>query len=548
MYLQKYREEKRRLERELRALQAQEHVLAEMMNTIYSYQVILDLETGQYKIHLGKRLETHGEDIFHVTGDYATDYERKRQLICPEFREEYDDLASLKALRRVGDQLDYVRTLEYACQVGDIREWHELTVIISKDVDDRSVANILSREITEHRIQEEMKAELAVAKLANEAKSSFLSNMSHDIRTPINGIIGMIEIAKRYSYDRDRVGDCIHKMETSAQYLKTLVNDILDLNKYESGKVELLAESFDILQMLEETRDMLMVQSQNAAVALKVSLEPIPHSSVKGSMLHVRQILMNLIGNAIKYNRNGGQIWVRVDELDMQDSIARYQFEVKDNGIGMTEEFQSHMFDSFAQESAGARSEQKGTGLGLAIVKMLVELMGGEIQVDSTKNVGTTFRVILPFEVDDRKATEIDVTKEEDEKREGLFNTRVLLVEDNSLNMEIARVLLEDEGCIVDTAENGEVGVKLFEASEIDSYDIVLMDIRMPVMDGLEATRVIRALNREDATRVPIFALTANAFMEDMEECFAAGMNEHIIKPLDIGVLMDKIRSYTQKS
>jgi len=393
----------------------------------------------------------------------------------------------------------------------------------------------------EMKLNEQLQATADEARRANAAKTDFLRRMSHDIRTPINGIRGMVEIADHFPADMEKQADCRKKIWQASDFLLDLVNNVLDMNKLESGELKPEKVPFSLQEVSHEVHTILQPQAEEHGLSLSSSGVDLKHSRLVGSPLYLRQILINLGGNAVKYNRPGGSVKVGVKELSADETDARYLFTVEDTGLGMSEEFQQRLFEPFAQENIAARSTYTGTGLGLAITKELVEKMGGSIRFESKQGVGTRFEVELPFQLDKTPAPEQKKISPEECSLKGM---RALLVEDNELNREIARFILENEGTVVDEAENGKEAVDKFAASQPDFYEVILMDIMMPVMNGLDAARAIRALNRPDAASVPIFAMTANAFSDDIAASRAAGMNEHLAKPLDSAKLVEKLRLY----
>ncbi len=382
------------------------------------------------------------------------------------------------------------------------------------------------------------------AERANQAKSDFLSRMSHDIRTPINGIWGMLEIIRKNRDDQARVDDCLGKIGTASGYLLALINDVLDMSKLESGEMTLAHQPFDMEKLLRECADVIAPMAVESGIRLSHDLDRrLPHPRVVGSPLHLRQILMNLASNAVKYNKPGGSVECRVEETGASDDAVTYRFTISDTGIGMDQEYLKHLFEPFSQENPAARSKFGGTGLGLAIVKKIVDRLEGTIQVESRLGVGSTFTVTLRFERD-LTAAGSGAPEEEQAGPADLTGVRVLAAEDNALNQEILRFFLEEAGAVVDMAENGQAAVDKFAASPEGTYRAILMDVMMPVMDGLAAIRAIRRLDRADAAGVPIIAMTANAFAEDAQRCREAGMNAHLSKPVDGAVLLRTVADY----
>ncbi len=383
------------------------------------------------------------------------------------------------------------------------------------------------------------------AEQASLAKSEFLSRMSHEIRTPMNGIIGMTEIARRNYDDPEKVDDCLKKVSLSSKHLMSLINDVLDMSKIESGKIQLKNELFDLRAFLQNIENIYSVQAEEKGVEFKISLFGNIDALIGGDSLRLNQILTNLLSNAFKFTPKGGKVVLNVSELKHEGNTVLLRFAVKDNGVGIKQENLEKIFEAFEQENAEVTHKYGGTGLGLSIVKKFSELMGGSVKVRSEYGKGSAFEVELPFTVTGKSETiewktDSDNSDRTSENKVYDFNGKhVLLAEDNELNREIATELLgASTGAIIDEAENGQMAVKLFEESKTGYYDLILMDIQMPVMDGFEATRIIRAMERPDAATVPIFAMTANAFAEDEEKSIRAGMNAHLSKPLEISAVL----------
>ena len=378
---------------------------------------------------------------------------------------------------------------------------------------------------------------------ANSAKSEFLSRMSHDLRTPINGILGMLSILEKSQDDRERQEACRKKIRVSTEHLLSLVNDVLQVSKLESGRPAAVEELFDLHDTLEDCITILSPQAEEAEICLTLEDSGLRHRRVVGNPLHIKKILMNVIDNAVKYNRPRGSVSVRAEETAFQDGIASCRFVVEDTGIGIGESFKEHIFEPFTQEHHGARTNYSGVGLGMSIVKKLVDQMKGTIEIDSRVGEGSVVQITLPVRVDE--AWSGQPAEDGQNVPDNIAGMHVLLVEDNEINCEIVEYILKDAGAEVVTANNGKAAVDAFVASEPGAFDCVLMDLMMPVMSGYEASRVIRGLDRADAETVPIIALSANAFDEDVALAKDAGMNAHLAKPVNIRKMfqvMSKLR------
>lgn len=396
----------------------------------------------------------------------------------------------------------------------------------------------------EKEYKEKLMESAKKAEQANTAKTEFLQRMSHDIRTPINGIRGMIELADYYSDDLQKQEECRKKIWDASGLLLELINEVLDMGKLESGEILLEEREFNLKKLLGDIVNVVEKQSKEHQLEIVQCDYQIEHWNLIGSPIHIKRMLMNILSNAVKYNRYNGKIILDCREVSCIGNVALIEFICKDTGIGMSKEFQEHIFEPFAQEFNSARSSFGGTGLGMPIAKSLVETMGGNIEFESEKNVGTTFRLKIPFKIDDCVHIEEPTEEEHNVSIEGV---RVLVAEDNDLNMEITEFVLSSVGAVVIKASNGQEAIEIFEKSEVGEIDIILMDVMMPGVDGLAATRIIRSMSREDAKTIPIIAMTANAFSEDRLRAVEAGMNEHLAKPLESTVIIKTITKYLKE-
>ena len=380
-------------------------------------------------------------------------------------------------------------------------------------------------------------------KKANAAKTNFLSRMTHDIRTPLNGIIGLLKIDESHPDDQELITANREKMLISANHLLSLINDMLQMSKLEGNEVVLAHEWLNLNQLSSDILTIVGQRAADAGVTLihNKNLENVEYPYVYGSPLHLRQLFLNIYGNCIKYNKIGGKVETQLEYCGIQDETVTYRWIINDTGVGMSEEFLQHIFEPFSQEKIDARSVYDGTGLGMAIVKRLVDKMNGTIEIKSKEGEGSTFIITLPFEVADEKE---QVLEKKTEGKSSIKGLHLLLAEDNQLNAEIAQMLFEDEGAEITVVGNGQEAIDQFINHPVGTYDVILMDIMMPLVDGYSATRAIRGMKRQDAKEIPIIAMTANAFDEDAKQCFEAGMNAHLSKPLQMEIVVKTIAKY----
>ena len=491
------------------------------------------------------------ENLSEITSCSNIICEPNVNYIAEPFRDEYIKFADIST---ASDRLNGQKCISFTYE--DIyNEWY-MTMLIPQRYDSRgrltavlmATQNVTEEKKLELDYQQRLRRAAEEAERANIAKTDFLRRMSHDIRTPINGIRGMIDISRFYKNDNKKQEECREKIMSASSFLLDLVNSVLDMNKLESGEIKLDKKPFTMSRLMKETAGVLEMQARERGITLSMDNNSIEHDHLIGSPLHLGQVLQNIIGNAVKYNKDGGSVIVTCTESPHErvDGKADFEFVCTDTGIGMSKEFQQHAFEPFAQENESARTSYVGTGLGLPITKELVEQMGGSISFTSASGEGTEFRIVIPFQIDTEKRSDESMLEQPDAS-EMVNGAKILVVEDNDLNMEIVEFILRNHGADIVKAWNGREGVDIFVSSSVGEFDMILMDVMMPVMNGINAAHAIRALDRADAATVPIIAMTANAFTDDREASAEAGMNEHLAKPLDADELMDTVRKYYNK-
>ena len=491
--------------------------------------------------------------------DYCDEY---RKRVTPATLGSYRTAdTSARLLKRFAAGEKHI-TVEYCVQEDDgaIR-WVQKTALMTQTtVFDPEInaempmvtAIILLQDTSQmHARDEQENARLQAAfdemRIANRTKTEFLSRMSHDIRTPLNGIIGLLQVDETHFDDKALLLENHKKMQISANHLLSLINDVLQMSKLEEGTTVLTHERISLVELTRDIITIIIGRAEEAGIAWEYEKDKsiIPYPYIYGSPLHLRQIFLNIYSNCIKYNRPGGKITTRTDSLGEQDGKCTYRWTISDTGIGMSPDFVNHIFEPFTQEKQDARSYYHGTGLGMTITKELVDRMGGSIAVTSQLGVGSTFVITLPFEIAPSPEQTPDAHAAPDISIAGC---RLLLVEDNALNAEIAQILLTDEGATVTVVTDGKQAVDIVQNNPPDTFDAVLMDVMMPVMNGIDAAKAIRALDRPDAKTLPIIAMTANAFYEDAQKCLAAGMNAHLAKPLQMKKVKQTIAEWVKNN
>ena len=429
----------------------------------------------------------------------------------------------------------------YACKRGDTaamlealeQENHYKDLLIQQ-----SEQNHVKSLQESMEINKQLRKAIASKEKAAAAKSQFLANMSHDIRTPINGIMGMLEIIRKTKGNQDREEECLDKIEVSSKLLLSLVNDVLDMAKLDTDAVVLSHEPFNLDRICNETVEAVSFQAEEAGLEVTGEHDDYTGINILGSPLHLKKILINLFSNSVKYNKPNGKIHMSMKTLEQTEDTITCEFKIRDTGVGMSQEFvEKKLFQPFVQADTSSRSNYTGTGLGMSIVKQLIDKMGGTISVESELGEGSCFTVVIPFEID-HEASLMQSEKVENADISGL---NIMVAEDNELNMEIIEFLLTEQGAQVEKVQNGQEALDKFEGSEAGTYDVILMDLMMPVMDGISAAKAIRASKHAEAETIPIIAMTANAFYEDERKCLDAGMNAHLAKPLDMKMVVSTI-------
>lgn len=493
----------------------------------------INLDEGTYTV-------VHGiSNVYRDFGDVGKTLDAISVIMNSIVSDEYKGaMAKFFDLHTLKDRLKDTNTVHADYKASDGR-WISARFVVKTRNGDGSAHEVLyiprvitSEKIKELEYQEEIVRSNLEAKKANLVKTDFLRRMSHDIRTPINGIIGMTNIAEHYSDDLKKQEECRRKVKNASNFLLELVNNVLDMSKLESGAMELDEVTFDFVKLLREVENITKMNGDNKGVRVTSDYSNTRECMVIGSPLHVKQIILNIASNAVKYTNDGGSVNLSVEETFNDGETVTYKMECRDNGIGMSKEFLEHAFEPFSQEKYGARTNYTGTGLGLAITKQLVDLMGGSISVSSELGNGSTFTYIQSFKLVDEKTTDNDAVE-----NVSLDGRNVLVVDDNLINQEIARFVFEEKGAVVTCADNGDDALNKFKNNK---YDLIVMDIMMPIMGGYEATRRIRAIDKD----VLIFAMSANAFSDDVKKSLAVGMNEHLSKPLVMDDLNRTLAKY----
>ena len=526
---------RQKLRKKDQQLLAREELFSNLSRNVDDVFLMIDTETG--------KVEYVSPNVQRILGVSPEAVQTDFHVLCAAGG---DDCASrLEKLMQMeqGVQQEWDRDFIHQ-ETGEPRYIHVIGFINDVQGAKKCIVDLSDR-TGEHQTTLAVKAALEIAEKASKAKTDFLSNMSHDIRTPMNAIIGITTLMKNELHQPEKLAEHLGKLETSGQLLLGIINDILDMSRIESGKTTLNVEKMNLPQQISQLDSVSRQQAGQRRQTFTVETH-VQHENVLGDPNRLKQVLMNILSNAVKYTPNGGHIRLEVDELTHTEHYTKYRFVVQDDGIGMSEEFQKTLFEPFTREEKSGTNKVQGTGLGMAITKSIVDLMGGTIHVESTTGKGTRFEVVLEFPIDAEADTvqETQVPPEEEETASPLSGMKFLCAEDNAINAEILEMLLEANGASCTICANGQEIVDAFASVKPGDYDMILMDVQMPVMDGLEATRRIRSSENPLGKTIPILAMTANAFLEDMQKSREAGMDEHLSKPVDISALEQTVKRF----
>ena len=498
---------------------------------------VVDLDTDHFVEYSATKefdtlgVEKNGEDFFNLSR------RNMLRLIYEDDRERFMGTFYREKVMSILER-DKIFTMKYRLVFGDTPVWVSMKATLLEDKDGRHL--IIGTNNIEAQMEREAEYQRRVREARTSARNDFLANMSHDIRTPMNAIVGYTNIAKSNKHKPETVADALDKIGSSSHYLLSLINDILDISKIESGKMQISCGPCDLAALFRRIEDITALQAKKKSLVINYCYDNICHYQVITDELRIEQIIINIVSNAIKYTPPGKTVDLIAEEVPSPGGKNKYRFIIRDTGIGIKEDYLPHIFESFTREERTTVNRIQGTGLGLAITAKIVEMMGGTISVKSKLGEGSEFTVELelePLETDSQ-------ANAENSENIDLAGHRILLVEDNAINAEIARMILEQYGAEVQQAENGKIGLEALQEKGPGYYDAVLMDIQMPVMNGFEATKAIRALGGAYATALPIIAMSANAYDEDVRDCLAAGMNGHIAKPFNPDELMRILRRY----
>lgn len=534
---QEYEQQEAR-KRESAASASKDRILSDIIKALYSYNATVNLDTGKYSLFVGTGMEAYIEQ-FSQTDDYEEACNILLSNVLPEYVDELNRQFSLESLRCKKNQRGHIGQVVYAGVTADGIGWFEVNAFMGVDDKGTPITSVFGRDVTQEHEKADTKAQLEIANAANAAKTSFLFNMSHDIRTPMNAIIGFRDLLEKHQEEPEKRADYLKKIEDASNVLLSIINNVLEMARIEKGTLEIdetawSAEQFN--DTLYSVFHEMMVQ-KNIEFTRQVDVN---NHYVFCDPIKLREIFLNILSNAYKYTNPGGSVHMHLKEIpSAREGYALYQTTISDTGIGISEEFMPHIFEEFSREHNTTDNKIEGTGLGMPIVKHLVEFLNGTIEVKSEKGVGTAVIVTLPHRIADKSNLVNHAGVELDPNL--FWGKRILLAEDNELNAEIAIEILKEAGFVIELAEDGQICVDMLDKASAGYYDLILMDIQMPNMNGYHATRTIRALNDSGKANIPILAMTANAFEEDKREAFRCGMNGHLAKPINVSELMKEL-------
>ena len=543
-----------RHEQELKAAAAKDKLLSGITQTLYGFNVTVHLATGRYSLITGTGTERICA-VFNAyrNGDYAKAIEVLLQHVADDYKAVARQLIGRDYLASLANRDGHVGSGSFPWTASDgTRHWVEINVFISTDEHGDPVANVLGRDITDDHARAETERKLIVAQQASAAKSKFLSTLSHDIRTPMNSILGMATIAQTHIKNHENrgetdsecighVGRCLDNVLIASRHMLGLINDILDLSRMESERLKLNEQPFSLDEIEEHVATIIRQQSDAKGISFNYHESNVIHRRFLGDAMRLNQIFINILGNSVKFTGSRGAIgWTIEERAGEREGEAKFVFTMSDNGRGMSKDFLPRLFEPFAQEGRQASDTYVGTGLGMSIVGQLVDLMGGRIDVKSELGQGTTFTIEIPIKLDAAFHEKRESVQEDSDRGMKLISQfRFLVVDDVHANSDVICEMISLAGGRSETADDGAKGFETFRDSKPGYFDCILMDVRMPVMNGYEATKAIRALDRPDAKTIPIIAMTADAFAENIEECKKAGMNAHVAKPVNIDLLLN---------
>ncbi|MCI5503787.1 MAG: PocR ligand-binding domain-containing protein [Eubacterium sp.] len=527
-------------ERELRASAARDQLLSGVTKMLYSYNMTVNVDTGKYTLITGTGLDDTVTRM-KATDRYDDIYQNFLKAVDSEYLQRGTELMALESFRGKRDKTGHLGTEEFPMHYTEKMEWHEINVFAGYDENGEAIINILGRDVTEAHEKADTKAQLEIANASSAAKSAFLFNMSHDIRTPMNAIIGFTELLEKHLDDRELAASYIKKIQTSNDFLLSLINNVLEMARIESGKATLDETYWDAHAFYDTLFALFDSQMKEKGIEF-TRKNKVEHPDVLCDETKLREIFLNILSNALKYTPSGGKVTMNLTEIPSdRPGYAMYQTVIEDTGIGMSEEFLPLLFEEFSRERSSTESKLNGTGLGMPIVKKLVELMQGTIEVESKVGRGTKITVTLPHRIAQDADTQSYIKKAQGYDENFFKGKRILLAEDNELNAEIAITILEEAGFEVEHADDGIICVDMMEKADAGYYDLILMDIQMPNMDGYKATQTIRKFSDPKKADITIVAMTANAFDEDKKNAYKAGMNWHISKPIKVDELMSAL-------